>query len=93
MLLITCPVCGPRDEIEFRSGGQGHLIRPGPAEAVTGDVWSDYLFTRVNPKGLHYERWVHAGGCGRWFNMARSTETHSIRAIYAMTDPMPEIEA
>ncbi|MGZ8625813.1 MAG: sarcosine oxidase subunit delta, partial [Actinomycetota bacterium] len=24
MLLIPCPWCGPRDEVEFRYGGQAH---------------------------------------------------------------------
>ena len=30
MLLLTCPLCGPRAEIEFRYGGQTHIERPGP---------------------------------------------------------------
>jgi sarcosine oxidase subunit delta len=29
MLLIECPWCGPRDEIEFSYGGEAHRVRPG----------------------------------------------------------------
>jgi sarcosine oxidase, subunit delta len=94
MLLIDCPYCGPRAEIEFRCGGQGHIRRPGPlsgdAEPVNDADWSDYLFTRDNPKGEHLERWLHAAGCGRWFNIARDTVTHQIRTIYLMGDPAPD---
>lgn len=89
MLLITCPYCGPREELEFRCGGQSHVIRPGPAETVSDSDWGDYLFTRDNPKGLHLERWVHSHGCGRWFNVARHTATHRIEAIYEMHQPAP----
>ena len=28
MLLIDCPHCGPRAEIEFRYGGEAHMVRP-----------------------------------------------------------------
>ncbi|NNM62319.1 MAG: sarcosine oxidase subunit delta, partial [Steroidobacteraceae bacterium] len=28
MLLIPCPYCGKRPEIEFTYGGQAHLVRP-----------------------------------------------------------------
>jgi len=28
MLLIDCPHCGPRDEIEFRYGGQAGIAYP-----------------------------------------------------------------
>ncbi len=89
MLLISCPWCGPRDEIEFRCGGQSHVARPGPPEEVSDADWTDYLFTRLNPKGIHFERWVHAFGCRRWFNMARDTVTHEIKAIYRMDEAAP----
>ena len=32
MLLITCPYCGPRPEIEFRCGGEAHIARPADPE-------------------------------------------------------------
>ena len=30
MLIITCPFCGPRDEVEFACGGEAHITRPLP---------------------------------------------------------------
>ena len=84
MLLIECPNCGPRAESEFRCGGQSHVQRPGPHGAVADEAWADYLFYRQNPKGEHRERWVHAAGCRRWFNIARDTLTHRIIAVYPM---------
>jgi sarcosine oxidase subunit delta len=89
MLLIACPWCGPRDEIEFHCGGESHIRRPEPYDEVTDEAWADYLFARENPKGLHSERWVHDGGCRQWFNIARDTVTHEIRHVYRMTDPKP----
>jgi sarcosine oxidase subunit delta len=93
MLLIACPHCGPRAEIEFRCGGESHIQRPGPPEAVSDAAWADYLFFRDNPKGVHFERWLHAAGCRCWFNIARDTVTHEIRAVYAMGAPRPDVGA
>jgi heterotetrameric sarcosine oxidase delta subunit len=92
MLLIPCPWCGERDETEFHCGGQSHIARPTGAERLSDAEWADYLYMRDNPKGLHYERWLHASGCRRWFNVARDTVTHEIRAVYRMTDPKPDPE-
>lgn len=90
MLKIECPWCGPRDEIEFRYGGQSHIERPVPAQAVDDDRWGRYLYFRDNPKGDHAERWAHIHGCGQWFNLIRNTVTHEIKAVYAMGEPRPE---
>ncbi len=89
MLRIPCPFCGVRDEPEFTFGGPSHIARPAPD--VSDAQWADYLFNRENPKGIHYERWLHAYGCGRWFNLARDTVTHEIRAVYAMGAPKPDV--
>ena len=91
MLLITCPWCGPREELEFRCGGESHIRRPGPAETVSDEDWGDYMFARQNPRGVHFERWVHTFGCRRWFNVARHTVSHRIEAIYALDAPAPSI--
>lgn len=78
MLLIPCPWCGPRNETEFRPGGEADVHRPAPAEA--SDVqWANYLFMRDNLRGPVRERWLHAHGCRRWFNVERDTVTHDIR--------------
>lgn len=90
MLRIACPYCGVRDQAEFRCGGQSHLARP--AFEVNDRTWTDYLFNRDNPKGIHYERWLHEYGCGRWFNMARDTVTHEARAVYRMDESKPTLD-
>src|ERR1700733_8242855 len=90
MLRIPCPYCGVRDEPEFAFGGPSHVTRP-PFE-VTDAEWADYLFNRDNPKGIHYERWGHVYGCGRWFNVARHTVTHEILAMYRMGEGPPVLD-
>jgi heterotetrameric sarcosine oxidase delta subunit len=90
MLRISCPYCGLRDEPEFLFGGPSHVTRP-PSDATDAE-WTDYLFNRENPKGVHYERWLHAFGCQRWFNVARQTTTHHILAVYRMGEPPPQLD-
>ena len=90
MLRLDCPFCGPEAEVEFVCGGESHIARPGPPEAVSDAMWAEYLFFRINPKGVHYERWCHRHGCGQWFNVARDTVTHAIKAVYRMGDPRPD---
>jgi heterotetrameric sarcosine oxidase delta subunit len=88
MLRLPCPHCGVRDEAEFTYGGEAHLERP-PLAATDGQ-WTEYLFVRENPAGVHAERWRHAAGCGEWFNALRDTRTHAILAVYAMGAPRPD---
>ncbi len=91
MLLVTCPWCGARPELEFRCAGQGHLTRITDADNASDAEFAEYLFLRDNPKGWHYERWNHVHGCRRFFNALRHTVTHEIRATYKPGDPKPEI--
>ena len=51
MLLIHCPYCGERPEIEFSYGGQAHLARPADPQALSDQEWADYLYMRRNPQG------------------------------------------
>lgn len=94
MMKITCPWCGARGEEEFTHGGPSHLVRPvagkNPIEDVSDADWADYLFMRDNVKGVSLERWGHIHGCGQWFNMARDSVTHEIKAIYKMGEQPPE---
>ena len=90
-MLITCPHCGARDETEFSYANEAHIARPLNSDAMSDAEWADYLFMRKNPKGVHYERWNHARGCRRWFNVARHTVTHEILAVYRMGEQPPEI--
>ncbi len=89
MFLISCPWCGPRDEREFACGGEAHIKRPRNPAKLTDGGWADYLFMRTNPRGRHRERWVHACGCRRWFNVERDTYTHRITAVYEMDAKPP----
>jgi sarcosine oxidase subunit delta len=89
MLLISCPFCGPRNENEYRYGGESHIERPGPAPQVSDAGWAEYMFSRTNSRGFHLERWCHIQGCGQWFNIARDTLTHAIVAVYRMGEKAP----
>jgi len=89
MLLIPCPWCGPRDEIEFKYGGEAHIVRPSDPAALTDAEWADYLFMRKNSRGLHLERWMHGAGCRRWFNVARDTATNRVVGSYRMGEKPP----
>ena len=81
MLILTCPYCGQdKDETELSAGGEAHLKRFGPGSS-DGD-FEDYLFNRVNPKGVHFERWRCASGCGKWFHAARDTATMEVFGTY-----------
>lgn len=93
MLLIDCPYCGERPETEFRCGGEAHIARPLRPADVSDEDWGRYLYFRTNPKGVHAERWMHASGCGRWFNALRNTVTDGFIATYRMGTPRPEVQS
>ena len=90
MLLIDCPWCGPRDEIEFSYGGEAHRARPADPQTHSDEAWAAFLFMRHNTRGAHKERWVHSLGCRRWFNVERDTVTYAILKIYPMAGAEPE---
>lgn len=92
MLAITCPCCGVTgDEQEFHSGGEAHIVRrAGDADADA--TLGAYLFDRANPKGLHFERWRHQYGCGKWFHVARDTRTMEIFGAYDIKATTPPAE-
>ncbi len=85
MLLIPCPNCGPRAEIEFICGGEANERPPDPA-ALDSQAWSAFVFTRTNAKGMILERWWHVHGCGRWFIVSRDTSTNAISTLPAAAD-------
>ena len=70
MLLIDCPYCGPRPELEFSYAGQAHIVRPADPSAVGADEWAAYLYLRANTRGVHAERWRHVHGCARYLQRA-----------------------
>lgn len=76
MMLMKCPHCGERNVTEFTYGGAAALARP-PADASDGQ-WTDYVYMRDNPRGLHDEIWQHSAGCRRWIAVRRDTLTHDV---------------
>ena len=78
MLLITCPWCGPRAQIEFAYGGDAGVVRPADPEAVSAGEWLDHVYLRDNPRGPHDEWWQHSAGCRAWVKVRRDTWTHRV---------------
>jgi heterotetrameric sarcosine oxidase delta subunit len=81
MLLITCPWCGPRDEVEFHYGGQANVPYPAAPADLSDAEWASYVFVRDNPKGELAERWAHSAGCRRWFDAVRDTRTNEFAEV------------
>ncbi len=89
MLLIPCPYCGERSEIEFTYGGEAHLVRPADPSTLDDGRWAEYLYMRTNARGVHAERWRHARGCGRFFNALRDTTSDRFLVTYKIGEPRP----
>lgn len=89
MLLIACPYCGPRPELEFTYGGQAHLVRPAKPQELDDEGWAAFLYMRTNLKGPYAERWRHARGCGRFFNAIRDTTSDRFLAFYKSGEAAP----
>ena len=90
MLIVSCPNCGiTAEETEFHAHGEAHITRY--TVGSSDDQMETYLFMRKNPKGVHFERWRHQNGCGKWFHMARCTMTLEVFGTYsAQTYGPPE---
>jgi sarcosine oxidase subunit delta len=89
MLLIVCPYCGKRPEIEFTYGGQAHLARPPQPSQLDDQAWAEFLYMRANTKGVYAERWRHSRGCGQFFNALRDTTTDQFLAFYKRGEAPP----
>ena len=92
MLILECPYCGvTAEETEFHGGGEAHIKRFGPGSS--DQDFEGYLFHRENPKGVHFERWRHVNGCGKWFHVARDTATLEVFGAYSaqVSEPPQEI--
>ena len=88
MLILTCPCCGvAAEETELAPGGEAHLKRFGPGSAP--EEFEAYMFARKNPKGVHFERWRHAYGCGKWSLPAPDTATLGVFGPYPGKSPNP----
>ena len=91
MLLIECPYCGKRPELEFSHAGQAHIARAKNPAEVSVEEWTDFLYMRDNVKGVHAERWRHTHGCARYFNALRDTTTDHFLATYKAGEPAPAV--
>jgi sarcosine oxidase subunit delta len=89
MLLIECPYCGERPELEFSHAGQAHIARAKNPCEQSVEQWTEFLYMRDNIKGVHAERWRHTHGCGRFFNALRDTATDHFLATYKAGEPPP----
>jgi heterotetrameric sarcosine oxidase delta subunit len=87
MLLIPCPWCGPRNQVEFTYGGDATKRRPSPDAPAA--AWLDYVYLRDNPCGPHDEL-LHSAGCRSWFKVRRDTSTHDILASVPIGAEPPE---
>ncbi|WP_424981494.1 sarcosine oxidase subunit delta [Maritalea sp. S77] len=94
MMMIECPVCKEkRPELEFRYAGEAHIARPENPAALSDEEWATYLFIRNNPRGTHFERWVHAHGCAKFFNAVRDTVSDKFVMTYKSGEARPSPEA
>lgn len=91
MLLIECPYCGPRNELEFAYAGEAHVVRAEEPGEQSDEAWGQYLYHRTNRRGIHAERWRHTHGCARFFNALRDTTTDQFLAIYQTGVPRPKL--
>ena len=88
MLLIECPHCGPRAQIEFTYGGDASVKRPKNPDAVSDNAWLDHVYLRDNPRGPHVEWWHHSAGCRAWMKVKRDTLSHEIFASAPAGSPI-----
>ena len=49
-MLIPCPWCGPRAQVEFTYGGDATVRRPAPDAPIA--AWVEFVYLRDNPAGL-----------------------------------------
>ena len=88
MLSLKCPYCGQhKDETELAAGGEAHLTRQGPDSSE--QEFEAYMFHRKNAKGVHFERWRCAMGCGKWFHAARCTISMEVFGTYSAQTTAP----
>lgn len=78
MLVIECPVCGPRNSSEFSYSG---LIKPRPTGTADPAEWRRYLYEQNNFADFAKERWFHVNGCRRFIDVVRSTVTNEIESL------------
>ncbi len=75
MYTITCPICGKRNQKEFRYGNED--VGPMPShDTLTPEKYLENLYSNGNHAGVQKEWWCHRQGCGTWFKVERNTLTN-----------------
>jgi heterotetrameric sarcosine oxidase delta subunit len=83
---IDCVYCGDRGLEEFAYHGDATVSRPRDGGAAANPDWTDYVYLRDNPSGLHRELWYHAAGCQAWLVITRNLRSHEITQIELARD-------
>jgi sarcosine oxidase subunit delta len=78
---FECPYCGERGLEEFAYHGDATVSRPGDGGVAPNDAWTDYVYFRDNPAGLHRELWYHAAGCHAWQVVTRDLRNHAVSKV------------
>jgi sarcosine oxidase subunit delta len=78
---FECPYCGERGLEEFAYHGDATVTRPRDGGAALSDAWTDYVYLRDNPAGLHRELWYHGAGCHAWLVVTRDLRNHQITNV------------
>ena len=92
MLLVKCPWCGEREQVEFSCHGEACMPRPSKGgDALDDEAWGEYLFFKENAKGLTWERWQHTFGCRRWFVALRDNVNDTFLGTAKPRDPLPSV--
>jgi sarcosine oxidase subunit delta len=80
---FKCPHCGERGLEEFLYHGDATATRPKDGGAAPTQEWTDYVYFRENPNGVHKELWYHAAGCHAWLVVTRDLRSHEIFSVEA----------
>jgi heterotetrameric sarcosine oxidase delta subunit len=78
MIVIKCPVCGPRESNEFAYWGELNGATD-PAHDIT--TYRRRLYLRSNEDAWAPERWLHVAGCGRFLELERHRTTNATRPL------------
>jgi len=87
MFMFHCPHCNEvREEEEFSYAGEAYIARPAAPDTSTDAEWGDYVFMRKNPKGWHWEQWLHAASCRKVIVVKRHTLTHDVAGCWTLAE-------
>ena len=81
MIQLDCPICGKRNQLEFRYGGE-YNPRPEKPLEVSDAEWIDFVYMRDNRWGVQKEWWYHRAGCATWFLAERHTRSNVVDKTY-----------